>query len=69
MPKFIPLNIDGAPSYTHGKARIPEDVDKDDPYTLFQLFFTDEILESLVQHTNEFAELHQPKEESKSSRK
>ena len=69
MPKFIPLNIDGAPSYTHGKARIPEDVDKDDPYTLFQLFFTDEILESLVQHTNEFAELHQLKEESKSSRK
>ena len=48
MPKFIPLNIDGAPSYTYSKARIPKDVDKDDPYTLFQLFFTDKILESLV---------------------
>ena len=58
MPKFIPLNIDGVPSYTHSKARIPEDVDKDNPYTLFQLFFTDEILESLIQYTNEFAELH-----------
>ena len=69
MPKFIPLNINGVPPYTYSKARIPKDVNKDNSYTLFQLFFTDKILESLIQYTNEFAELYQLKEESKLSRK
>ena len=43
---------------THGQGYIPNIVASNDPYAIFSLFFNEEVLEGLVQHTNEYAFLN-----------
>ncbi|KAL9596267.1 MAG: hypothetical protein Q9179_004679 [Wetmoreana sp. 5 TL-2023] len=56
IPAFEPLPLSGAP--TDGEGSLPDGVNPDDPYAIFKLFFTDNILLALIKNTNEFAELH-----------
>ena len=56
LPKFKPQAITGAP--THGYGSLPDDVSHDDPYAVFSLFFTEDILQTIADHTNEYAQLY-----------
>ena len=61
LPDFEPLRIDN--DSLHGQCDIdhlPEDIDCQSPIQLFQLFFTDELLKTLVDHTNRYAEMYPP---------
>ena len=42
---------------TYGRGNLPEHVLPDQPYEIFSLFFTEPVLETLAQHTNEYAAL------------
>jgi hypothetical protein len=67
LPKFEPLTIDDFDD--HGKPNLPPDVDPHNPFQLFSLFFTEEIMDKLVEWTNEYAELHPtPKEKAPKER-
>ena len=61
LPDFVPLDIHDFDD--HGTANLPPDVDLHNPFELFSQFFTDDIMDKLVEWTNEFAELNQPDEE------
>ena len=61
LPDFEPLPIKN--KNTYGKPNLPSNVDNSDPLQLFKLFFTDEILDQLVEYTNRNAELHQTPED------
>ena len=61
LPKFEPLYIDDWDDY--GSPNLPPNVNTHDPFELFSLFFTDEIMDKLVEWTNEHAELYPPNEE------
>ena len=61
FPSFKPFEIDDW--HDHGQPNLPHNVDTSDPLAIFGLFFTDDIMDKLVQWTNEFAELHQPSDE------
>jgi len=61
LPKFEPLHIDDWDD--HGSPNLPSNVDTHDPFELFSLFFTDEIMDKLVEWTNEYVELYPPDEE------
>ena len=52
LPKYKPIQI--KKPFTHGHALLP-DTTSNNPYAIFSLFFTESILERLVQHTNEYA--------------
>ena len=56
MPNFQPLQI----PLKNGHGNLPEAVTPQQPYDIFSLFFDDEILTTLADHTHEYAELHQP---------
>ena len=56
LPKFKPQAITGAP--THGYGSLPDDVSHDDPYAVFSLFFTEDILQTIADHTNEYAQFY-----------
>ena len=55
LPKYKPIQI--KKPFTHGHGLLPDTV-PNDPYTIFSLFFTESILATLVQHTNEYAFLY-----------
>ena len=55
LPKYKPMQI--KKPFTHGYGLLP-DTTPDDPYTIFSLFFTESILETLVRYTNEYAFLY-----------
>ena len=63
LPKFEPLHINDWDN--HGSPKLPPNVNSYDPFQLFSLFFTDEIMDKLVAWTNEHAELYPPDEEKK----
>ena len=56
LPRFKPLPI--TKPFTHGHGLLPNTIPFDDPYAIFSLFFTESILQTLVQHTNEYAFLY-----------
>lgn len=62
LPHFEPLHIESP--HTGGAPNLPPDVDPTDPYALFRLVFTEELLEELVAHTNKYAELHPTKKKN-----
>jgi hypothetical protein len=66
LPKFEPLHIDDWDD--HGSPKLPSDVDIHNPFELFSLFFTDEIMDKLVAWTNKHAELYPPDKEKEHSR-
>ena len=51
MPKFKPLKIKNG--LQHGLGKLPQHVSRT-PYDIFSLFFTKEILQKLVDYTNEY---------------
>ena len=56
LPKFKPLHID---NWDHcGSPNLPPNVDIHDPFRLFSLFFTDEIVDKLMEWTNKYTELY-----------
>ena len=50
LPDFVPLHINNDNEY--GRPNLPHDVDPGDAYSIFKLFFTDELLNKLVNFTN-----------------
>ena len=51
-------------SLKNGRAKLPNDVNLEDPYQIFKLIYTDELLEELAVHTNEYAKLHPTKKKN-----
>ena len=64
--KFNTINIRGELKYGLGK--LPEHVARD-PYSIFSLFFGDDILQTLVNYTNEYAAEHSSEEDKPFARK
>ena len=56
MPKFTPVKI--KKPFTDGEDQLSSTVASNDPYAIFNLFFNEETLKVLVQHTNEYAFLY-----------
>ena len=56
LPHFEPLYIDNQDD--HGSPNLPSDVDQHDPYELFSLFFTEDIINKLIEWTNKYIELY-----------
>ena len=56
LPHFKPLHIDNWDDY--GSPNLPLDVDQHNPYKLFSLFFTEDIINKLVEWTNKYTELY-----------
>ena len=56
LPKFKPQAITGALTYGYGS--LPKNASHDDPYSIFCLFFTEDILQIIADHTNEYAKLY-----------
>ena len=64
LPKYKPVKI--REPWTNGESQLPSTIAPDDPYTIFQLFFNHDTLETLVRHTNEYAFLNPgPENESR----
>ena len=61
LPNFEPLLIDDW--HDHGSPNVPFGTDIHDPFKLFSLFFTDELMDKLVEWTNKHTELYPPDEE------
>ena len=53
LPTYTPLRI--TKTRTHGQGQLPNTIPPDDPYAIFSLFFSNEVIQILVQHTNEYA--------------
>jgi len=62
LPEFKPLYINNFDD--HGTPNLPPDVDPHNPFDLFSLFFTDDIIDKLVEWTNKHVELY-PLDEDK----
>lgn len=56
LPAFEPLRVEGYDSC--GTPNLPPYIDPHDAFTIFKPFFTDEILDKLVEWTNKCAELY-----------
>ena len=56
LPHFEPLHIDNWDD--HSSPNLPSDVDQHDPYELFSLFFTEDIINKLMEWTNKYVELY-----------
>ncbi len=56
LPKYTPVKI--TKPFTDGQGQLPNTIAPDDPYAIFGLFFSDDSLKILVQHTNEYAFLY-----------
>ena len=50
LPNFVPLHIDNNNKYRC--PNLPHNVDLGNTYNIFKLFFTDELLDKLVDFTN-----------------
>ena len=57
LPTYVPLKI--KQRRTHGQGQLPNTIAPDNPYAIFNLFFSDETIQILVYHTNEYA-FHNP---------
>src|ERR1700722_1309572 len=53
MPPFKPIKLD---PITHPGPDLPTELDLDDPIAFFRLFFTNDLIQYLVDHTNRQAE-------------
>ena len=62
-PPFDPLPI--LNKNTYGTPDLPSHIDPSDPYQIFKLFWTDELLDQLVEYTNRNAELNPTSKEKK----
>ena len=56
LPRYKPVKI--KQPWTNGESQLPDTIAPDDPYAIFNLFFTNEAIEILVRHTNEYAFLN-----------
>ncbi|KAF2813864.1 uncharacterized protein BDZ99DRAFT_459616 [Mytilinidion resinicola] len=56
MPEFSPLPINDW--YDPGEACVTPGLNRHNPMALFKLFFTNEIMDKMVQWTNKYAEQH-----------
>ena len=54
IPPFKPMKIT---QMTHGLGKLPSHM-ASTPYSVFSLFFSDDLLQKIVEHTNEYAENH-----------
>ena len=59
-PQYSPINIQAPYSISVGQ--LPSLIDPASPYDIFSLFFDEECLQTLTNHTNKYAELSAPKE-------
>ena len=66
LPHFDPLPMHNENEY--GQLKLPANIDNKDPRQLFQLFWTDEIINQLVEYTNRNAELHPALEDKEFAR-
>ena len=64
IPNFQPLHVNPRPSIIN----LPANASPDDPITIFSQFLTNKLLETMVQHTNKYAELKQPRDRTVESR-
>lgn len=53
VPDYEPLNIN---DFTNGTGNLPPDISAQQPYEIFSLFFSEEQLQQLANHTNLYAE-------------
>ena len=56
LPKYKPVKI--KQPWTNGECQLPGTIASDDPYAIFNLFFNNKAVETLVRHTNEYAFLN-----------
>ena len=63
LPTYVPLKITNP--RTHGQGHLPDTVAPDNPYAIFSLFFSNETIQVLVYHTNEYAFQHPGSEKSR----
>jgi hypothetical protein len=61
VPAFEPLHIDDYDD--HGAPNLPASLDQHDPLALFQLFFSNKMVDKIVHWTNEHAASHPPSDE------
>jgi Transposase IS4 len=66
LPHFDPLPMHNENEY--GQPKLPANINNKDPRQLFQLFWTDEIIDQLVEYTNRNAELHPASEDKEFAR-
>ena len=52
-PAYVPISINN--KLTYGQGKLPRHIDKESPYDVFSLLFTDGILDIMANHTNENA--------------
>ena len=63
LPSYVPLKINNPRTY--GQDHLPNTVAPDDPYAIFNLFFSDKAIQILVYHTNEYDFQHPGPEKSR----
>ena len=56
MPEYTPMVITNP--LTYGQSKLPDHIDPLNPYAIFNLFFNESILQTLANHTNEYANLY-----------
>jgi Transposase IS4 len=66
LPEFEPIHIHDWDD--HGSPNLPSNVKTHDPFELFSLFFTDEIMDKLVEWINKHAELYLLDEDAEQAR-
>ena len=54
---------------TNMASRIYQTINDKDPWQLFKLFWTDELIDKLIEYTNRNAELHPPLEDAQFPRR
>lgn len=64
LPKYKAVKI--TKPWTNGQSQLPKTIAPNDPYAIFDLFFNEEVIEILVQHTNEYAFLYSGSKTSES---
>ena len=62
LPNFKPLHINNP--LKNSKAKLPNDVNLEDPYQIFKLIYTDELLEELTVYINKYIKLHSTKKKN-----
>ena len=61
VPAFEPLQIDDYDD--HGAPNIPASLDQHDPLAIFRLFFSDIMVDKMVDWTNKYAASYTPSED------
>ena len=56
LPDFVPLYINNNNKYRH--LNLPYNINLGDAYSIFKLFFTNELLNKLINFTNKYIELY-----------